>query len=110
MTAAILTEPIPLVRSQDGVLRITGTRVPLDTVVEAFRTGSTPEEIAQDFSSLALGDIYAVIAYYLRHRDEVGAYLAEREEKRSEVRRENEARFSYGELRERLLARRNSST
>jgi hypothetical protein len=40
-----------------------------------------------------LTDVYAVITYYLWHRQEVDAYLAERRGKEEEVKRENESRF-----------------
>ncbi|HTT63751.1 MAG TPA: DUF433 domain-containing protein, partial [Bryobacteraceae bacterium] len=43
------------------------SRVTLDLVVRAFNRGATPEEIAQDFPSLQLPDIYQVIGYYLKH-------------------------------------------
>ena len=105
MTTAPAAEPVPLTTDDDGVIRVAGTRVPLDTVIAAFETGATAEEIAQDFSVLDLADVYAVIAYYLRHRSEVDEYLRRRAEQRATVRRTNEARFDYGELRQRLLAR-----
>ena len=38
-----------------------------------------PEAIAQRYPTATLADIYAVVAYYLRHRQEFEAYLAERE-------------------------------
>lgn len=45
------------------VLRVSGTRVTLDTVMAAFRDEATPEEIAQryPYPSLAPGDIYEVM-------------------------------------------------
>jgi hypothetical protein len=84
------------------------TRVTLDTVVTAFKLGATAEEIAQKFPVLSLADIYAVIAYYLRERDAVEAYLAERVAARRAVQRENEARHDPVGIRERLLARKKS--
>ena len=60
--------------------------------VEVFNTGATPEEIAQDFPVLRLDDIYAVITYYLRHRDEVETYLEQRRAQAAEVRRKIEER------------------
>ena len=48
-------------------------------MVTAFDLGGTPEEIAQGFPVLRLDDIYAVLSYYLRHREEVQAYLGQRE-------------------------------
>lgn len=40
-----MTETIPLALNEDGVLRVSGRRVTLDTVVGAFREGATPEEM-----------------------------------------------------------------
>ena len=99
------TEIIPLETDADGVIRVGGTRVTLDTVVAAFNEGATPEEIAQQYPSLDLGDIYAVVGYYLHQRAEVEAYLDRRREQAASVRRENESRFDPRGLRERLLAR-----
>lgn len=99
-------EPVPLGTDADGVVRVAGTRVTLDTVVMAFRSGATPEDIAQSYPSLGLADIYAVVTYYLRHQAEVDRYLEARRVQAEAVRRENEARFPMIGLRERLLARR----
>lgn len=90
----------------DGVIRVGGTRVTLDTLVEAFNEGATAEEIVQQYPSLELGDVYAVIGYYLHNRADVEQYLERRREEASRVRRENEARFDPKGIRERLLARR----
>ena len=98
-------EPIPLSTVADGVIRIAGTRVTLDTVIDTFLTGASPEEIAQDFPVLRLDDIYAVITYYLRHRDEVDAYLRERRSRAEALRREIETHSAQTGLRGRLLAR-----
>jgi uncharacterized protein (DUF433 family) len=102
-TAAV--EPIPLATDADGVIRVAGTRVTLDTVIDTFLTGASPEEIAQDFPVLGLDDVYAVITYYLRHRNEVDAYLQERRARGQAIRREIEAQSPQTGLRERLLAR-----
>lgn len=97
---------LPLRIDADGVARIDGTRVTLDTVVRAFERHLSAEEIVARYSSLDLADVYTVIAYYLRHRPEVEAYLSERRERAAVVRAENEARFDLRDLRGRLLARR----
>jgi len=103
---ALDAPPLPLAADDDGVIRVGGTRVPLATVITAFHQGATPEEIVAGFDTLDLADVYAVIAYYLRHAAEVDVYLAEQRERAAEVRREVEARFPQAGLRERLLARR----
>jgi uncharacterized protein (DUF433 family) len=92
----------------DGVVRVGGTHVTLDTVIAAFNEGATAEEIVQQYPSLGLADVYAVIAYYLRRRDDVEAYLAERQQHADQVRRQNEARHDPSGVRARLLARRKS--
>jgi len=77
---------LELVAPED--IRIRGTRVGLDTVVYAFKDGLSPEEIVQEYPSLNLEQVYAVIAYYLGHRSEVEDYLARLERKIEEQRRE----------------------
>ena len=69
------TTTAPLLLDRDGIYRVGGTRVRLETVVTAFQNGCTAEEILLKYPSLSLGDIYAVIAYYLTHRETVDAYL-----------------------------------
>lgn len=99
-------EPVPVEVNVDGVALVGGTRVTLDTVVSAFNKGATPEEIVQQYPSVTLADVYAVIAYYLRAKSEVDHYLQERAQQAEKIRQENEARFSPIGIRERLLARR----
>jgi uncharacterized protein (DUF433 family) len=99
--------PAPLHAHSEGVVRVACTRVTLDTVVEAFLEGATPEEIQQQYPSLQLSELYSVIAYYLHNRAEVDAYLQHRAEQIAEVRRQDEARSSLVGVRERLLARKN---
>ncbi len=67
------------VEKRDGVYRIAGTRVSLDSVVYAFRSGQTPEAIAQSFPLLTLEQIYGAIAVYLANKAEVDAYLENEE-------------------------------
>lgn len=105
MNLPIAPQPVPLIVNADGVVLITGTRVPLDSIVFEFRNGATAEAIAEQFS-LELADIYSVISYYLRHQSTVENYLQQRYILAQKVRETNEQRFpSYG-LRDRLLARR----
>jgi uncharacterized protein (DUF433 family) len=106
MSLAITPEQLPLSEDADGVIRVGGTRVTLQAVVEAFNEGCTAEEIASQYPSLRLADIYTTITYYLRHRDEVDAYVQREEQLAKAVRQENLARFDQRGIRERLLARR----
>lgn len=98
--------PAPLRLTEHGVLQISGTRVTLDSLVSRFDAGATPEEIVQQFPSLGLAEVYAVVAYVLSNRAEVDAYLEKRARIAESVRTEVERRWPAAGLRERLLARR----
>jgi uncharacterized protein (DUF433 family) len=100
------TERVPVHTDADGVIRVGGTRVTLDTLVTAFDAGATAEEIVQQYPSVALADVYSVIAYYLRHQSEIRDYVTQRQRQTAEVRAENEQRFDPSSVRDRLLARR----
>ena len=47
MNSAETIERVPIHTDADGVVRVAGTRVTLDTIVAAFDAGATAEEIAQ---------------------------------------------------------------
>lgn len=106
MALQIEAVAVPLVMGSDGVVRVRGTRVTLDTIIPAFCRGATAEEIAQQFPVLALDDVYAVIAFYLRHRDEVDAYVEDGRNESQRIKAWVETRFPPDGIRERLLARR----
>jgi uncharacterized protein (DUF433 family) len=81
----------------------------VDLVIRAFQDGATSEAIAQRYPTATLADIYAVIAYYLRHREEIEAYLQEREQRAQEVRQRIERhQGDLADLRQRLRARQQS--
>ena len=106
MTLLLETQPLPLVLDSDGVVRVSGTRVTLDTIVQAFLDGATAEEIAQQYPSVSLPDIYSVIGYYLNQSAKVNEYLQQREKFAAKLKQQNEARFDPDGVRDRLLARR----
>ena len=102
-------ESPPLREDADGALRVGSSRVLLELVIRAFLDGATPEAIVQRYSTLALSDVYAVIAYYLRHREEVETYLSGRDQKAEVVQKRIESQQKdMSELRARLLAERES--
>jgi uncharacterized protein (DUF433 family) len=77
MPLTIQTDPVPLACDADGTIRVANTRVTLETIVEQFRAGTSAEELLERFPVLSAADVYAVLAYYLRHQPEVKDYLAE---------------------------------
>lgn len=106
-TLQIQPIPLPLAFDKNGVVKVGGTRVTLDTVVKAFIRGATAEEIAQQYPSISLSDVYATISYYLQNRKEVDEYLVKRKRQAQAVRRKNEKRLNPHGIRDRLLARKN---
>ena len=78
----------------------------VELVIHAFQDGATPEAIAHRYPTATLADIYAVIAYYLRHREEIEAYLNAREQRAEEVRQRIERhQGDLSDLRQHLCAR-----
>jgi len=106
MPFPIQTDPVPLRVDEYGVIRVGDSQVLLDIVVREFNNGAYPEAIVHGYSTLKLADVYDVIAYYLRHREEVDAYLRARREEAQKLREEIEAKQpGRAELRAKLLAR-----
>jgi uncharacterized protein (DUF433 family) len=80
MAAKLAAQPdVPLTLDKFGDIRVGKSRVLLDTVLEHFKAGAPPEEIIRAYDTLELADVYEVIAYYLRHADDVEAYLRRRD-------------------------------
>src|SRR5437016_5423061 len=97
----------PLRVDEGGAVRVGNSRISLDLVVEQYENGMTPEDMVRAYDTLVLADVHAVIAYYLRNRDEVRAYLKRRAEEAAALRAKIEAdrpRVSRDEL----LTRRNA--
>lgn len=106
MGIVLQSEAPPLRQDTSGALRVGHSRVLVDLVIRAFQDGATPETIAQRYPTATLADIYAVISYYLRHRDELDAYLADREHQAHEVhQRITHHQGDLADFRSRLLAR-----
>lgn len=110
MTASTVMQTVPVVTDADGVMQVADTRVTLETLIGAFQEGATAEEIAQQYPSVPLADVYSVIGYYLHHRSEIEAYLARRRQEHERTRLDNERRFDPEGVRARLLARRTDRT
>jgi uncharacterized protein (DUF433 family) len=99
------TQIAPLRLWEDGSIRIGRSRVTLDTVVHAFTSGATAEQIQDDFPSLSLREIYGAIAYYLEHAEQIEEYLRRRDQEAARIRAEIEDRPRIAALRRRLRER-----
>ena len=91
MTLTPQADPVPLRVEASGAIRVGDSRIPLERIVQEFERGACPESIVHAYDTLQLADVYAVIAYYLRHQDEVKAYMQRREEEAAEIQRKIEA-------------------
>jgi uncharacterized protein (DUF433 family) len=96
----------PLNQDSEGSIRLTGSRVTLDTLVAAFKKGNTAEQIQDSFPSLSLAQIYGAIAWYLDHQAEAEDYLNEREAEAEAIRQEIENQPGQGAFRETMRQRR----
>lgn len=106
MNMMTLTQTTPLVEDTDGALRLSGSRIPLDTVIYEFNQGATAEQIQDSFPSLSLRSIYGAISFYLEHQELVDDYLHRREQEAAELRSKLESRPEIAAFRERLRHRR----
>lgn len=103
----INAEPVPLYPDADGAIRVGESRVTIETVVRAFQEGSGAEDIVSAYPTLDLADVYTVIGYYLRHKEDINAYIEEREKEADELEKEiRDAQPVDDGLRAKLLARR----
>ena len=101
-----LTVVVPLREESPGVLRVGTSRVLLELVLRAFKSGATPESIVQSYDTLNLADVYAVISRYLAAPGPFEEYLRVRDEVAIETRRTlEEMQGPQGDLRATLLAR-----
>jgi len=59
----------------DDDIRIKGTRVGIETVLDDYLNATSPEEIAVRYPVLTLEQVYATITYYLRNQNEIDLYI-----------------------------------
>jgi uncharacterized protein (DUF433 family) len=100
-----VTLAVPLREEPEGVLRVGKSRVLLELVIRAYQRGASPQEIVRMYDSLALGDVFAVIAYYLAHPAEIDEYVHKCEEEARVVRGKLEESQPPAPNKEELLAR-----
>jgi uncharacterized protein (DUF433 family) len=97
---------IPLETNAQGVIRIKGTRVSLDSILHAYyEDGATAEEIVLRFPTCAIEDIYTILSWALNNRDIVSDYLSSQLARRKQIESELREEYPSSGLRQRLLAR-----
>lgn len=68
------------VEAREGNLYVGQSRVTLQTLIEAWQSGRTPEQLQDSFPTLPLVAIYGAITHYLEHKDESDAFFRETDE------------------------------
>ena len=64
------------IEQRNGGYYVAGTRISLDSVVYAFKSGDSPERILERYPLLDRPSrVYGAIAFYLDHQAEIDAYL-----------------------------------
>lgn len=105
MNLTTTTVATPFRADENGVVRIGGSRVMLERIVDAFDAGASAEEIVESYPSLELADVYATIAFILQHRPEIDAYMADSRSEANRVHETWETRAPTSDLRQRIRQR-----
>src|SRR5256885_17061382 len=90
MTITLYADPVPLRVDDTGTIRAGQSRVTLDVLLQYWRLGMRPEEIARGLDTLTLADVHGALAYYFRHQTEMDHYLRSREEEAEQLRKQIE--------------------
>lgn len=106
MQPALKSDPPPMGEDPHGVIRIAGTRVTLESLVEMYDQGASAEEIALSFDVLDLHEVYTVLGYYLAHRSALDEYRGRQRQAGAQARAQAERRCPPTEIRARLATRR----
>lgn len=92
----------------EDAIRLAGTRVGIETVIDDYQKGTTPEEIVFHYPTLSLEQVYATITYYLANKQKVKEYVAlvrQGQEEAWQEQQRNPSPFARS-LQERLAAQR----
>jgi uncharacterized protein (DUF433 family) len=73
--AALQTEDYLVFEGPDGI-RLQGHRIHIRHIVQLYRHGYSPEQIALEYPGVSLEQIHFVIAYYLHNRADIDAMIA----------------------------------
>jgi uncharacterized protein (DUF433 family) len=92
------------IEDRDGGYYVAGTRVSLDSIVQCFNEGLSPEAILAEFETLTLAQVFGAITFYLENQPAIDAYRV-RQTQRFEATRRASAPLPAG-LRDRIEAAR----
>ena len=87
-----------------GVAKLIGSRTKVRMIVIDTRSGMSPEAIHDEYPHLSMAQIYAALAYYHDHRDEIEAEIVEADRYVKEMRANHVPSFTRAELEARWRA------
>lgn len=92
------------IEAREGNLYIGQSRVTLQTLIEAWQSGRTPEQLQDSFPTLPLVAIYGAITHYLEHKDESDVFFRETDELDARRQQADEASHAdfYVDMRRRM--------
>ncbi len=97
---------VPLEQNEQGVIRVSGTRVSLDSILHAYyNEGATAEEIVLQFPTCLIENIYTIISWALNNPEFVNEYLNTQRKRRNQLENEIKQTYPTNNLRSRLLLR-----
>lgn len=62
------------VEERNGGYYVAGTRISLDSIVQCFSEGLSPEAIWGEFETLTLAQVFGAIAFYLDNQPAIDSY------------------------------------
>lgn len=75
------------VEERNGGYYVAGTRVSLDSIVQCFNEGLSPEAILGEFETLTLAQVFGAIAFYLENQPAIDSYRMRQMQRFEAVRR-----------------------
>lgn len=98
------SEGVPLTQDQDqyGSIRVTGSRITLDTIINIYKRVDSVEYIHDGFPTVSVAQINAIIDWYFDHQAEADEYLQERAAEGERLLKEIASQPEHMALRERI--------
>jgi uncharacterized protein (DUF433 family) len=95
-----------IVVDEKGVARVQGSKIKVMNLVAEMRcNGLTAEQLHQGYPHLQLSHIYAALAYYLDHREQIDAQIEESSRSFDELRKNHKNPLTREELERRKAER-----
>lgn len=95
----------PLTQLPNGAIRVTGSRVTLDVLMNLIKKGYTAERINDSFPSVSVAQISSIMEWYRSHQAETEEYLLVQQADEERLLKELEKQPGYAAFREKFRQR-----